>query len=131
LKLVEGLGLAAPKPYLLDESGDRSGLVMEYVEGEMDFSPEDVDGYGRDIARQMAEQLARIHSVDLSGYDVSFLKRRGRACVEIGRTRPYLVDGMAAGLEVGRMEAILSEGPLGPGNPPGLLHGDFWAGNML
>ncbi|MFZ0545605.1 MAG: aminoglycoside phosphotransferase family protein, partial [Candidatus Promineifilaceae bacterium] len=50
---------------------------------------------------------------------------------ELGRVRPSLVDGMAAGLDVGRIETVLSKGPKGAVNPAGLLHGDFWAGNLL
>jgi aminoglycoside phosphotransferase (APT) family kinase protein len=40
-------------------------------------------------------------------------------------------DGKVLGLDVGRMEAVLAAGLPGRPNEARLLHGDFWAGNML
>lgn len=128
LDLTGALGLGTAVPYLLDESGDVPALVMGFIEGGINFGLKDVDGY----VRQMAGALARVHSADFAGRDVSFLKRRPAECMEFGRVRPYLgADGLAGGVDVGRVEAVLGRGLPGPGNEARLLHGDFWAGNML
>ncbi|MFZ0546975.1 MAG: phosphotransferase, partial [Candidatus Promineifilaceae bacterium] len=76
LKLVEAMGLAVPRPYLLEGSD----LVMDYVEGEIAFAPTNVDSY----LRQMAEQLARIHSVPISPGDLPLLKWQNGVCLELG-----------------------------------------------
>lgn len=75
LRVLREAGLAVPEPYLLDESGTilpAPFLVIEYIEGKVEFAPADVNEY----ARQMAAQLAAIHRVQA---DVSFLPGQGRA----------------------------------------------------
>jgi aminoglycoside phosphotransferase (APT) family kinase protein len=128
LRVTQSLGLATPKPYHLDQSGEilpTPYLVIEYVEGEMAFAPTDLACY----VRQLAEHLARIHSADLSSVDLSFLPRQAGGCAEMQGRRPAEAD---QALEEGCIrETLASLWPLPWRNAPALLHGDFWPGNVL
>src|SRR5260370_6974591 len=72
LQLVHSAGLAAPKPYYLDHPAKIFSppyLVIEYIEGETAFAPSNLT----DLILQLATHLSRIHTVDCSKLDVSFL----------------------------------------------------------
>jgi aminoglycoside phosphotransferase (APT) family kinase protein len=91
LQAAQRLGLAMPRPYHLDQSGEilpAPYLVIEYVEGEPDFSPADL----ADHARQLATHLARIHSADCSV--LSFLPRQTARCAETLGARTADVVGL-------------------------------------
>ena len=70
LQLLQSAGLAAPGPYYLDQSGEIFStpyIVIEYIEGEPEFSPSNLP----DFILQFATHLSRIHRVDGSKLDVS------------------------------------------------------------
>src|SRR5688572_18271720 len=72
LQLAQALGLATQKPYYLDQSGEifsTPAFVIEYIEGKPEFAPPNLT----DFSLQLATQLARIHSLDGSNPDLSFL----------------------------------------------------------
>lgn len=125
LRLLHARGLPVPRPVLVDGSGDvfpTPVLVVEFVEGETEFAPANLDGY----LDQAATVLARIHGVGDSPA-LSFLPRLERA-PGLGQ-RPARLD---ASLGEGRIrEALAAAGPVPCVNEPGLLHGDFWPGNLL
>ncbi len=129
LQLAQALALPAPAPYLLHEIGDEAALVMAFVAGQIDFSPVQVDDY----VRQMAAELVRVHGADLSLVDrwdggSSYLPINPEFCQDF-RKPPPKFEG--AGFDVGEVLAVMAERPFVPRNAPRLLHGDFWAGNML
>ena len=128
LQITNKLGLATPEAYYFDQSGKifaRPYMLIEYVEGEMDFSPADLAS----CIRQLATHLARIHSIDGSGVDLSFLSESNGGCVELTKSRPMNVD---PSLEEARIrEALASIPPLAQRNASTLLHGDYWPGNTL
>src|SRR5215216_789970 len=73
LQIAKSHGIAAPKPYYLDESCELFStplLVIEFIEGKTVFAPADLGSY----LQQMAEQLAKIHAVN-SAPELSFLPR--------------------------------------------------------
>jgi hypothetical protein len=82
LQILQGQGIKTPVPYGLDRSAGL--LVLDYLPGEMRFTPTDLDSH----LRQMATQLARIHQLDVSQHDLSFLPEAAAGCVEMGRERP-------------------------------------------
>ncbi|HEY6285766.1 MAG TPA: phosphotransferase [Ktedonobacteraceae bacterium] len=128
LKLLHSVGLATPTPYYLDQSGEIFAtpyVVIEYIEGEPVFAPNNVAGY----IFQIASQLSRIHQVDCSNLDVSFLPQQEKIVAEKLRKRPVKVD---EALDEGRIrDALETVWPLAQRNTSVLLHGDFWPGNIL
>ena len=128
LQLTRSLGLVAPTPYYLDQSGtifSTPYLVIEYIEGKPEFAPAHLAGF----IVQLATQLARIHSVDCSRQDLSFLCPQAYGCAETLGERSTNVD---TSLDEGRIRDTLEAlGPLPQRNASVLLHGDYWPGNLL
>lgn len=128
LQTTQASGLPTPKPIYRDVSGDIFGapcLVMEYINGSMDFAPSNLHA----AVDQFACQLAQIHSVPVSRYDFSFLFRRTHAC---GENAKQLYVQMNNVMQEGRIRAALSAVRLmSRANTAVLLHGDYWPGNVL
>jgi aminoglycoside phosphotransferase (APT) family kinase protein len=120
--------VVAPRPVYLDQAGDifsTPAVVIEYVEGTTEFAPADLP----EFILQCAGQLSRIHALDGSNPDVSFLPKQEALVAEKLRERPATLD---ESLDEGRIRhALESVWPLPPRNGPALLHGDFWPGNLL
>lgn len=123
LQILQGQGIKTPVPYGLDRSA--GSLVLDYLPGEMRFTPTDLDSH----IRQMATQLARIHQLDVSQHDLSFLPEAAAGCVEMGRERPSLNPHFPQEQAIRHVLADYHLPPLA--NKPCLLHGDFWPGNCL
>ncbi len=128
LQITRSAGLATPTPYYLDQSSEIFPIpyvVIEYIEGKPEFALDHVT----DLILQLATHLARIHTVDCSNLDLSFLPEQERRCTEKLRERPTNID---ESLDEGRIRDILeSVWPLSQQNRSVLLHGDFWPGNIL
>jgi len=128
LQLLQSVGVAAPMPYHLDQSGEIFStpyLVIAYIEGKTEFAPSNVP----DFILQLATQLYRIHHVDCSHLDVSFLPQQEKRYAEKLKERPTNVD---ESVDEGHIRDVLeSVWPLPQRNPSVLLHGDFWPGNIV
>lgn len=128
LRLLHSSGLAVPLPYSFDESGvifPTPYVVIEYIEGETVFAPANLPDY----LAQCAEHLARIHQVDGSRLDLSFLPPHEARYTAKLRERPAQLD---ESLDEGRIrDALEAAWPVPRRNPSGLLHGDYWPGNLL
>ncbi len=125
LQTLQAVGLKTPNAYLLDQSGTVASLVIDYLEGDMTFTPADRVGH----VQQLASQLARLHSLDLSQHDLSFLPQNKGECVELGRERPFPNPNFPQ--ETAIRTALAKAGTPSPQNRITLLHGDFWPGNSL
>jgi aminoglycoside phosphotransferase (APT) family kinase protein len=128
LQLLQSVGVAAPMPYHLDQSGEIFStpyLVIEYIEGETGFASSDVT----DLIFQLATHLSRIHAVDCSHLDVSFLPQQEHRFSEKLRERP--TNSIESFDERHIRDILEAVWPLPQRNPSVLLHGDFWPGNIL
>ena len=128
LQRLHSAGLAAPTPYLLDESGavfPKPYVVIEYIEGAPEFAPAHLS----DFLLQLATHLARIHQVDCAQYELSFLPSQAEQSTGTLSQRPTKIDDS---LDEGHIRDVLeSVWPLPARNKPVLLHGDCWPGNIL
>jgi aminoglycoside phosphotransferase (APT) family kinase protein len=141
LGIVQAAGLAVPAPHYIDRSGEFFSapcIVLEYVEGQPEVAPGNLEDY----IVQFANQLAKIHQVrhtpDTGGpaaehesppVDLSFLPQQaGRYAARL-QNRPLEVD---ESLQEGRIRTVLeSVWPVPQQNPAALLHGDYWPGNTV
>jgi aminoglycoside phosphotransferase (APT) family kinase protein len=130
-KLLQGLhalGIAVPRPLLLDRSGEIFPvpyLVVAFVEGTTELAPAQVE----DAARQIAAQLGKIHAVDWASLGLAFLPQQAQRFAAMLDKRPARRDDAC---DEGRIRSVLHGAwPLRPRNAPALLHGDLWPGNLL
>jgi aminoglycoside phosphotransferase (APT) family kinase protein len=128
LRTLVAAGLPVPAAVDYDASGEilaNPYLVLEYVEGAAEFAPADLPDY----LRQFTETLAKIHHIDGATADLSFLPMQDSPHAKKSRRRPEALD---ESLDEGRIRAALETARNLPGrNPPGLLHGDYWPGNLV
>lgn len=129
LKALHGLGLPVARPILLDTSGKLHPipyLVVSYIEGSTDFSPRNLPNF----VQKSATLLARIHRIRQQGaFSLDFLLDRN---IEASMWIHHQPDILDTALEEARLRAALRQWfPLTPKNEHALLHGDFWAGNLI
>ena len=128
LRLLRAVGLAVPKPYYVDQTGEIFStpyVVIEYVEGQPEFAPANMS----DFLLQFATQLSRIHEVDGSRLDLSFLPKIENRYAQ--RLREPLTQVDESIDEAHIRDVLKAAWPFPQRNPSVLLHGDFWPGNLL
>ena len=128
LQLLHSAGVPVPKPYYLDSSGEIFSapyIVIEYIEGETELTPSNLPSF----IHQFTTHLSRIHQLDCSKLDVSFLPKVEQIYAKKLRVRPAHLDEFLNESHIrDTLEAVW---PFSQHNPSVLLHGDFWPGNLL
>lgn len=126
LKIAQSYGLTVPTPYHFDPSGKYLAgpyMILNYIEGEMDFCPVDLNKY----LLALATELSKIHTP--GEHDLSFLKKVSDVCLELERKRPSPTPPACAEARI--RTTLTARGPQPQQNESTLLHGDFWPGNTL
>ena len=128
LEMARTLGLDVPAPLYLEQAEDPSPasfLVIEYIEGQIVFSPPDIENY----IFQLARNLAQIHKVDCAALDLSFLEEGILEFADALGERPEIMD---ESLDEERIRDTLEVvWPIPQRNESTLLHGDYWPGNII
>ena len=128
LGVAERLGLPVPMPVLLGEPDDdwpTPFVVIERVDGKPDFAPSDLDYH----LRRLAETLAAIHRVDTQVDGLGFLPSQADSMAAVVREASPDADDTLFLRRIS--DALRAASPFPGRNPPTLLHGDYWPGNVL
>lgn len=122
LKVLHAIGLPTPAPCHLDQSA--SSMVIEYLDSAADYGPAD----RLDAAHQLADCLARIHTVEGADPQLSFVSEQKTVLNNIFNNIPKGIDNS---LYIDRIHNVLETAwPPLQTNALTLLHGDFWPGNI-
>lgn len=130
LQRVQAAGVPVPTPLFYDQSGrifPKPFIVIEFVEGQTILEPSDTNREG--FFGQLAASLAGIHRVKVVARELEFLPDMAEEIAAKLARKPANFD---ESLQEGKIRAALEKvWPLPQTNPPGLLHGDYWPGNIL
>lgn len=128
LQAIQRTGVRSPAPLRLDTSCTllpTPFLLLNYIEGEPDYKPDDID----DFTAQVAAQLARIHQVTATSLDSLTLPRLvDLVTFQLARRPPQPDISPAEARIRDKLDALW---PWPCRNTDVLLHGDFWPGNWL
>jgi len=128
LKTLHEIGLPVQEPLFLDSSKKiffQPYIVIEYVDGSTDLKANELSKY----LSKLADNLGKIHKVNISKQNLSFLSKQDNNFSKIIDKKPVKLD---EALSEEKIRGILkSAWPLKQKNEAVLLHGDFWPGNIL
>lgn len=128
LKILKAQGIPVPTPYFFDQAGGlfpTPFIVIEFIEGQTDFNPGNIN----DTIHQLATTLAKLHQIDCTQLDFSFLPKQENLFAEKLATKPVVYDDS---LHENKIRSALEKvWPLSQMNKGTILHGDFWPGNIM
>lgn len=133
LAALYAAGLPVPQPHYLDVSGEVFAipyLVVDYIEGATHYAPQNLPNF----LQQSVELLAKIHQIKQKlplgeGAALDFLSNRAEHVLWwIGYQPEQLDEELDEGPLRDTLRGLF---PLNQVNDDALLHGDFWAGNLI
>ena len=126
LLALKKVGLPVPSPCYVDGSHEIFPIpyiIVEYIEGHTEFSPSNTD----DCIQQLVSNLVKIHQVNLTEVDLSFLPSYQSIYAE--KMSRQSRENSFTNLEVHSLLNTIA--PEVRKNSDVLLHGDYWLGNIL
>jgi aminoglycoside phosphotransferase (APT) family kinase protein len=128
LELLVNAGLPVPTPYLADESCSIIAspcLLQAYIDGERVDEPLDLAAF----TGELAATLAALHGAGINRAEVPFLADVRDDTTRMMRTRSAQASAFSWAAAV--LDALAAGWPPRRLNPPAVLHGDYWPGNVL
>lgn len=128
LQTLHTADIPTARPYYLDTSNTifpTPYLIIEYLQGRTIFEPTDLDSF----LSQFAAYLARLHQLDITTRDLSFLPDQTNRCTAWLHQPPAQLDTSIK--EAYIRETLAHVWPPPVHNSNVLLHGDFWPGNAI
>lgn len=126
LEILREHNLPVPTPLFVDTSSEifeRPYLLIEFIDAIADYQPENID----DHIGQMAETLAKIHTVDT--VQLPFLGKTDSVYTQLFDVFPNEMDETLR--ETYIREVLQSVCPARQINRSVLIHGDYWNGNTM
>ncbi|GAB4511146.1 MAG: hypothetical protein OHK0046_08830 [Anaerolineae bacterium] len=124
LRSLKAQGLPVPTPFYVDSSGDilpTPYLVQAYIDGASEFALLHQNAY----AAQLAAALAQIHRADTG--QLGFLRQQMKDVTRLLEAPSDPIDEVERRLR----SALTRDSAWITANTPGLLHGDYWPGNVM
>jgi len=128
LGILHRHGIPVPLPVYLDDEGFLFGtptLVLEYLEGDLDFSDRNLP----QRIKNLAQVVARLHSINLDEVTVAGVPVLGFSLEKLIGKIPKNPDPYIN--ENALRSTLENHWPPQQRNPDALLHGDIWNGNLL
>ena len=124
MQAVRNAGVICPEPLWIETgtpTEDRPFFAIEFIDGRPTARPDDPKRF----ILQFAAQLARIHRTDAHSPALSVLNRQEAPTLQPSRAKNEALRESEIFAALNRFGQ-----PRSP-NPPALLHGDYWPGNVL
>lgn len=128
LGILHRHGIPVPLPVYLDAEGVLFGsptLVLDYLEGDLDFS----DWKLPQRIENLARVVAKLHSIDIDEVTSAGVPVLGLSLEQLVGKSPNNPDPYIK--ENALRSTLVNHWPPQHGNPDALLHGDIWNGNLL